>query len=93
MFLYVETPHSYVNGLGVEIMANSDNVLRAGLTPKHIDIDELVKNTRFEPIPYEDLIMEPKKTECIQSYPIPVDYFKFDVTAPVEEVMISMTSA
>ena len=32
--------HSYQSGLGVEIMANSDNVIRAGLTPKHIDIDE-----------------------------------------------------
>lgn len=34
--------HAYVEGLGVEIMAASDNVLRGGLTPKHIDVDELV---------------------------------------------------
>jgi len=33
--------HAYVSGLGVEIMASSDNVLRGGLTPKHIDVDEL----------------------------------------------------
>lgn len=33
--------HAYVSGLGVEIMAASDNVLRGGLTPKHIDVDEL----------------------------------------------------
>ncbi|MCP3938956.1 MAG: mannose-6-phosphate isomerase, class I [Actinomycetia bacterium] len=33
--------HAYVDGLGVEIMASSDNVLRGGLTPKHVDIDEL----------------------------------------------------
>jgi mannose-6-phosphate isomerase len=41
--------HSYVYGLGVECMANSDNVLRGGLTPKHIDLKELFRILRFEP--------------------------------------------
>jgi mannose-6-phosphate isomerase len=41
--------HSYVYGLGVECMANSDNVLRGGLTPKHIDPKELFRIVRFEP--------------------------------------------
>ncbi|MDR2049804.1 MAG: mannose-6-phosphate isomerase, class I [Treponema sp.] len=41
--------HSYVQGLGVECMANSDNVLRCGLTPKHIDMEELFRILRFEP--------------------------------------------
>lgn len=36
--------HAYVKGLGVEVMANSDNVLRGGLTPKYIDVPELLKN-------------------------------------------------
>lgn len=40
--------HAYVRGTGVEIMANSDNVLRCGLTPKHIDINELMKVVRWE---------------------------------------------
>ncbi|MDD4012328.1 MAG: mannose-6-phosphate isomerase, class I [Sphaerochaetaceae bacterium] len=40
--------HSYVYGTIVELMNNSDNVLRAGLTPKHMDLDELEKVTRFE---------------------------------------------
>jgi mannose-6-phosphate isomerase len=35
--------HAYLSGLGVEIMAASDNVLRGGLTPKHIDVDELLR--------------------------------------------------
>ncbi len=34
--------HAYVGGLAVEVMANSDNVLRGGLTPKHIDVDNLL---------------------------------------------------
>jgi mannose-6-phosphate isomerase len=42
--------HAYLEGQNVEIMANSDNVLRGGLTPKNIDIDELMKNVRFEPV-------------------------------------------
>ena len=42
--------HAYLEGQNVEIMANSDNVLRGGLTPKHIDVDELLKHVVFEPI-------------------------------------------
>ena len=41
-------PHAYLEGKNMELMANSDNVLRGGLTSKHIDIVELLKNTRFE---------------------------------------------
>ncbi|MFD2528425.1 MULTISPECIES: mannose-6-phosphate isomerase, class I [Polaribacter] len=41
-------PHAYLEGKNIELMANSDNVLRAGLTSKHIDVDELIKNTKFE---------------------------------------------
>lgn len=41
--------HCYLEGLGVEIMANSDNVVRGGLTSKHIDVDELVRVVCFQP--------------------------------------------
>ena len=41
-------PHAYLEGQNVEIMANSDNVLRAGLTDKHIDVPELLKHVLFE---------------------------------------------
>lgn len=41
--------HAYLDGAGIEIMAASDNVLRGGLTPKHIDVDELLHIVRFEP--------------------------------------------
>jgi mannose-6-phosphate isomerase len=36
-------PHSYLRGTGIELLANSDNVVRAGLTAKHIDVPELLK--------------------------------------------------
>lgn len=46
--------HAYLYGLGVEVMAASDNVLRGGLTPKHVDIPELREVVVFEsvPVPY-----------------------------------------
>jgi mannose-6-phosphate isomerase len=40
-------PHAYLEGQNVEVMANSDNVLRAGLTEKHIDVPELLKHVHF----------------------------------------------
>ncbi len=41
-------PHAYLQGQNMELMANSDNVLRGGLTPKHIDVPELLKHIIFE---------------------------------------------
>ena len=40
--------HAYLEGLGIELMANSDNVLRGGLTPKHVDVPELLRVLKFE---------------------------------------------
>ena len=48
IYLGAGNVHAYLRGTGVEIMANSDNVLRCGLTPKHIDVDELLRITDFE---------------------------------------------
>jgi mannose-6-phosphate isomerase len=45
IFLPAGGPHAYLRGTGVELLANSDNVVRAGLTPKHIDVSELLKLT------------------------------------------------
>ena len=39
--------HSYLGGVGIEVMANSDNVLRGGLTPKHVNVPELLRTLRF----------------------------------------------
>lgn len=43
-------PHAYLEGQNVELMSNSDNVLRGGLTPKYVDVPELLKHTRFEAV-------------------------------------------
>ncbi|WP_413112352.1 mannose-6-phosphate isomerase, class I [Thaumasiovibrio sp. DFM-14] len=86
MFLHAETPHAYVQGTGLEIMANSDNVLRAGLTPKHMDVEELIDNTVFESINYEDLRLAPTKMEGKRSYAIPVDDFGFEVLESLDNI-------
>jgi mannose-6-phosphate isomerase len=41
-------PHAYLEGQNMELMANSDNVLRGGLTPKHVDVAELLKHVAFD---------------------------------------------
>ena len=48
IFQLTGVPHAYLEGQNVEIMANSDNVLRGGLTTKHIDVPELLKHTKCE---------------------------------------------
>jgi mannose-6-phosphate isomerase len=48
LFLPAKELHSYLEGTAVEIMANSDNVLRGGLTPKHVDVPELLSTLVFE---------------------------------------------
>jgi mannose-6-phosphate isomerase len=49
IFLAAGNLHAYLRGVGMEIMANSDNVLRGGLTPKHVDVPELLKVLNFTP--------------------------------------------
>ena len=49
LFLPAGNLHAYLHGIGVEIMANSDNVLRGGLTPKHVDVSELMAILDFTP--------------------------------------------
>lgn len=51
MFVPAGMIHAYTSGFGVEIMASSDNVLRAGLTAKHVDAPELMRITDFNPAP------------------------------------------
>ena len=79
MFLFAETPHAYLQGTALEVMANSDNVLRAGLTPKYIDIPELVANVKFEAKPAAELLTQPVKNGSELDFPIPVDDFAFSL--------------
>ncbi|ENK7135929.1 mannose-6-phosphate isomerase [Enterobacter roggenkampii] len=79
MFLFAETPHAYLQGVALEVMANSDNVLRAGLTPKYIDIPELVANVKFVAKPAAELLTQPVKNGAELDFPIPVEDFAFSL--------------
>ncbi|MFE2289107.1 mannose-6-phosphate isomerase, class I [Streptomyces sp. NPDC059443] len=81
MFLGAGVPHAYIDGLGVELLANSDNVLRAGLTPKHVDVPELLKVTVFAPS--DPGVMRPEGNGE-EVYETPIDEFRLSrfVLAP-----------
>ncbi|MDN5758994.1 MAG: mannose-6-phosphate isomerase, class I [Tomitella sp.] len=50
LYLPAGNLHAYLHGMGVEVMANSDNVLRGGLTPKHVDVPELLRVLDFHSV-------------------------------------------
>ncbi|MFJ5123350.1 mannose-6-phosphate isomerase, class I [Kitasatospora sp. NPDC088548] len=77
LYLGAGVPHAYLHGICVELMANSDNVLRAGLTPKHIDVPELLKVVGFTAGAPEVLRPEPVAgTPGEELYPVPIDEFR-----------------
>lgn len=94
MFLFAETPHAYLKGVALEVMANSDNVLRAGLTSKFIDIPELLANVTFQPKPAMTLLTQPQQEGAVLHFPIPVDDFAFTIhTLSVTPQKLAQNSA
>lgn len=93
MFLDACTPHAYIKGTGLEIMANSDNVLRAGLTPKHMDVAELIACTRCVPMSKGNVLLAPTIDGNAQHYPVPVPDFKFSVYRNTQNESLSTESA
>ena len=72
VFLPAGVIHAYLHGVGVELMACSDNVLRGGLTPKHVDVEELLRVLRFEPEVAEPFpATEPAPGIRVWSPPVP----------------------
>lgn len=68
-----QLPHAYLSGQNVEIMAASNNVLRAGLTPKHIDIDELLRILDPTPITPNILPAPNNHQTTPHNYPAPIN--------------------
>ncbi|MPT15130.1 MAG: mannose-6-phosphate isomerase, class I [Microbacterium sp.] len=73
VFLRAGLLHAYLSGLGVEIMAASDNVLRGGLTPKRIDVPELL--AILDTTPGEVPVLRPEGDEAVTTYSVPVPDF------------------
>jgi mannose-6-phosphate isomerase class I len=71
------TLHAYLEGTNVELMANSDNVLRGGLTPKHVDVDELLATLSF--MDAHPAILEGRtNSETGSSYETPAEEFALE---------------
>ncbi|MZF85002.1 mannose-6-phosphate isomerase, class I [Streptomyces sp. SID5643] len=99
LYLGAGIPHAYLNGLGVEIMANSDNVLRCGLTPKHVDVPELLRIVRF--LPSDPGVLRPEASpDGEEVYETPIDEFRLsryvlpeagaahDLTRPTPQILL-----
>ena len=78
LYLPAGNLHAYLNGAGIELMANSDNVLRGGLTPKHVDVPELLRVL--------DFAAPPPPTRCPVPEPGADGWRRYDV--PVEEFLL-----
>ncbi|MBU0544227.1 MAG: mannose-6-phosphate isomerase, class I [Proteobacteria bacterium] len=77
MFLPAGELHSYLNGVALELMANSDNVIRGGLTAKHVDVVELSNILRFRSLKNKIILPEKNKNEGI--YKTPAEEFVLSV--------------
>ncbi|MFE0645780.1 mannose-6-phosphate isomerase, class I [Streptomyces sp. NPDC058877] len=102
LYLGAGVPHAYIEGLGVEIMANSDNVLRCGLTPKHVDVPELLRIVRFEPVIDPGVLRPEASPSGEEVYETPIDEFRLsrfvraegaaptDLTAPTPQILLAV---
>ena len=75
LFLGAREPHAYLSGFAIELCAASDNVLRGGLTPKHVDVPELLRILRCEPQTPRKLQPEPGE-DGLSVYPAPTRFFR-----------------
>lgn len=78
--------HSYLKGVGVELMANSDNVLRGGLTPKHVDVPELLKIVDFRPASVSKILAQRKSQPAERTYKAPPEEFQLSVISVRRDV-------
>jgi mannose-6-phosphate isomerase len=80
LFVAAGVAHCYLHGFATELMASSDNVLRAGLTGKRVNVPELLRVLDFRPGPLRILRPEPDGSE--ETYPVPVDDFRLSRMRP-----------
>lgn len=90
MFLSANVPHAYLNGNCVECMACSDNVVRAGLTPKLRDVEVLIKMLEYKPSSADERKFQPKVdflgAENSKSYKIST------FSTPIEDFLVRQIS-
>ena len=78
LFLAPNTPHAYQKGAGIECMTNSDNVIRAGLTPKAVDVETLMATLNFqdEGAMLLEPVREARGAGCVERYVLPTPKFQ-----------------
>ena len=86
VFLQAGVLHAYIQGFAVELMANSDNVLRGGLTAKHVDVPELMKVLDFAPM--DPQIMKPGPGTSSFTYPASCGEFSLTVMCDLAELAL-----
>jgi mannose-6-phosphate isomerase len=82
--------HAYLQGTGIEVLANSDNVIRAGLTPKHIDVPELL--TLLDPAVTVPVLTPAPLGDGVTWFDTPAPEFRLHV-ADLAEPVIPLTAA
>jgi mannose-6-phosphate isomerase len=80
--------HAYLSGGGLEIMANSDNVMRGGLTPKYVNIDELLSILDFTP-GLRGLITPSEESRGVWRYPTPAPEFALWRVEPHDQPVVA----
>ncbi|MDR1768332.1 MAG: mannose-6-phosphate isomerase, class I [Propionibacteriaceae bacterium] len=84
LFLAAGQMHAHLSGTGIEVMASSNNVIRGGLTAKHIDVGELVSVVDFEPVTPQ--ILSPVWIRpAVERYPTPCPEFDVWRVRPTSE--------
>lgn len=93
--------HAYLSGVGIEVMANSDNVLRGGLTNKHIDVPELLRILDFHPLarPVVEPVGEvacqadPVDAAVVETYPTPATEFAVTRIRALADCAVALDAA
>ncbi|MBK8459065.1 MAG: mannose-6-phosphate isomerase, class I [Micropruina sp.] len=90
LFVPAGEMHAHLRGTGIEVMANSDNVIRGGLTSKHIDVEELIRVVHFVPTVPE--VITPRRTRPgVLKYLTPCSEFevwRLDLSSQPEPIRI-----
>ncbi|RNI23800.1 mannose-6-phosphate isomerase, class I [Flexivirga caeni] len=85
IFVPPDVLHAYVHGTCVELLANSDNIVRAGLTPKQLNVEELLRIV----VSGREMIPERPTPGRVHSFPVDVPHFQLHVIEPgIDPVML-----
>jgi mannose-6-phosphate isomerase len=80
LFVAAGVAHCYLRGFAAELMASSDNVLRAGLTSKRVNVSEVLRVLDFRPGPLR--VLRPERDGSEETYPVPVADFRLSRMRP-----------